>query len=153
MMKACSGFLTDAGTSHIGSNELTTESKLSDKRFHQNHPLSHAMNRKKVSIEPRIVNGTNVNPPDKYSFMGALRTFEPLDVNHCTLYRSICFIVILFIYLMIDDFIFYDNWNRVWCNFDYTNYCSFSRYVCIHKIDILHLYLFGLRHEINFLRL
>ena len=91
MMKACSGFLTNTGTSHISSNEMTTESKdLHDWRFHQNHPLSHAMNRNKVSIEPRIVNGTNVSPPDKYSFMGALRPFFPFDEYHSTSYESIC---------------------------------------------------------------
>ena len=88
MMKACSGFLTDT---------VTMESKLSEQRYPQNHhPLSHAMNRNKVSIEPRIVNGIYVNPPDKYSFMGALRIIEPLDELHSTSCRYIC----IYIYML-----------------------------------------------------
>jgi len=141
MMTACSGFLVETGTSHSVSNEMMTkEGKVNgfhNWRFHQNHlpsypqnhhPLSHAMNRNKVSIEPRIVNGTNVNPPDKYSFMGALRVLAPLDEFHSTSYGRICSTILRFMYLMIDNFIFYDYWNRLWCNFDYSNYCSVSRY-------------------------
>ena len=100
MMTACSGFLTDIGTSHISSNEMSTESKLSEQRFHQNHhPLSHAMNRNKVSIEPRIVNGIYVNPPDKYSFMGALRRLEPLDEFHSTSCRNIYALLLYYSYI------------------------------------------------------
>ena len=80
-------------------------------RFHQNHlpsypqnhhPLSHAMNRNKVSIEPRIVNGINVNPPDKYSFMGALRILEPLDEFHSTSYIYIYMLYCYTIHILND---------------------------------------------------
>jgi len=120
MMMGCNGFPTQAGGSRSSSirsySEMMSEGKVNDKdlhdwrfrqnhllSFHQNnHPLSYAMNRNKVSIEPRIVNGIYVSPPEKYSFMGALRPFLPLDVYHSKSYGSICFIIILTIHVLND---------------------------------------------------
>ena len=91
MMTGCisSCNLTETGSAMTEGNGLHGRKRIPS---FQNHP-SYAINRmiqNKVSIEPRIVDGTYVSPPDKYSFMGALRPFFPFDEYHSTSYESIC---------------------------------------------------------------